>query len=405
MIKDYFSLSLSNLRRRRLRSWLTMIGIIIGIAAVVSLISLGNGLKTAVLGQFSALSVDTLTVTNAETGFGPPGSTAIKKLTDHDVKLVESVSGIKVVIPRLLRVASIKFNDNVKYNYVISMPQDREKLNFIYTTFGIKTQAGKFLGANDKGKVLLGSEYIDMDFDGKKVSVGSKLNIQGKDFIVQGFLKKSGTFEINLAILMLDDDIKNVLKIGDEWDFIAVRVQNKDNLEQVSIKISEKLRKDRNEKVGEEDFSVQTPAKMLSSVTTILNIINIIVSGIAAISLIIGGIGIANTMYTSVLERTREIGTMKAIGAKNKDIRWIFLIESGMLGLVGGLIGVILGMGFAFLVSFGAASALGQNILDVTISWTLLLGALAFSFVLGIAAGVLPAIQASRLNPTEALRR
>jgi putative ABC transport system permease protein len=405
MIKDYFSLSLQNLRRRKLRAWLTMIGIIIGIAAVVSLISLGNGLKTAVLGQFSSLSVDTLTVTNAETGFGPPGSTAIKKLTEHDLKLVESVPGIKIVIPRLLRVASIKFNDAVKYNYVVSMPQDKSKLDFIYTTFGVKAESGSLLGANDKGKVLLGSDYIDMDFDGKKLRVGDKLIIQGKNFEVIGFLKKSGTFQLNIAIMMLDDDIKEVLKIRDEWDFIAVRVQNKDNLEQVASKISDKLRKDRNEKVGEEDFSVQTPAKMLSSVTTILNIVNIIVSGIAAISLIIGGIGIANTMYTSVLERTREIGTMKAVGAKNRDILWIFLIESGMLGLVGGIIGTSLGMGFAFLVGYAGDVAFGQHILEVTISWTLLLGALAFSFVLGIAAGTLPAIQASKLNPTEALRK
>lgn len=404
-MKSYFSLSLQNLRRRKLRAWLTMIGIIIGIMAVVSLISLGNGLKTAVLGQFSSLSVDTLTVTNAETGFGAPGSTAIKKLTEHDVEVVESVAGIKIVIPRLLRIAQIKFNDAVIYNYIISMPEDKEKLDFIYTAFGIKVETGKFLQAGDTGKILLGSDYIDMEFDGKKLSVGSKLNIQGKDFEVLGFLKKSGTFQLNMAIMMLNDNIKSVLKIGDEWDFIAVRVQNKDNLDQVAVKIADKLRKDRDEKKGEESFSVQTPAKMLSSVNTILDIINIIVSGIAFISLIIGGIGIANTMYTSVLERTREIGTMKAVGAQNKDILWIFLIESGLLGLVGGLLGVILGMGFAFIVGYVGDIAFGQHILEVTISWTLLFGALAFSFVLGITAGVLPAIQASKLNPTEALRK
>lgn len=405
MIKDYFLLSLGNLRRRRIRSWLTMIGIIIGIAAVVSLISLGNGLKTAVLGQFSSLSVDTLTVSNAETGFGPPGSTAIKKLTEHDLKIVEGVPGIKIVIPRLLRIAKLEFNDAVKFNYVVSMPEDKTKRDFIYATFGIKTADGKLLQTTDKGKIVLGGDYLDTEFNGKKLKVGDKLKIQGKNFEIAGILKKSGTFQLNIAIMMLESDMKDLLKIGDEIDIIAVRVQDKNQINQVAGKIKEKLRKDRNEKAGEEDFSVQTPAQLLSSVTTILNIINIIVSGIAAISLIIGGIGIANTMYTSVLERTKEIGTMKAIGARNQDILVIFLIESGLLGLVGGIIGASLGMGFAFLASFGANSAFGQNILQVTISWGLLLGSLAFSFILGIAAGTLPAFQASTLNPTEALRR
>src|SRR3990167_3387339 len=109
MISDYFSFALKNLKYRGLRSWLTMLGIFIGIAAVVSLITLGSGLQTAITGQFSTLSVDTLTVSNRGTGFGPPGSTTVVKLNDHDLKLVKSVSGIKLVIPRLIRVVSVEF--------------------------------------------------------------------------------------------------------------------------------------------------------------------------------------------------------------------------------------------------------------------------------------------------------
>jgi putative ABC transport system permease protein len=183
-----------------------------------------------------------------------------------------------------------------------------------------------------------------------------------------------------------------------------VQVEDKNKVESIAKEIERRLRKDRNQKEGEEDFSVQTPSQALETINTILNIINLIVSGIAAISLLVGGIGIANTMFTSVLERTREIGTMKAVGAKNRDVLFIFLIESGMLGLIGGIVGAILGLALAFLVSSSANSYFGEQIIVVSLSWPLLLGAIAFSFLVGIAAGTLPALQASRLKPTEALR-
>jgi putative ABC transport system permease protein len=135
-----------------------------------------------------------------------------------------------------------------------------------------------------------------------------------------------------------------------------------------------------------------------------LDIINAIIAGIAGISLFVGGVGIANTMYTSVLERRKEIGVMKAIGAKNRDVLWIFLIESALLGLAGGIIGAIIGLSLAFGISSAANAALGTVLLKVQISWPLLAGALAFSLIIGIVSGVLPARQASKLKPVEALR-
>src|SRR3989344_5359837 len=115
MFLDYFFLALRNLRKRGIRSWLTMLGIFIGIAAVVSLISLGQGLETAITGQFATLSTDTLTITGADTGFSPPGSTVVRKLTEHDLEIVESTSGVKIAIPRLLRVGRIEFNREIHF--------------------------------------------------------------------------------------------------------------------------------------------------------------------------------------------------------------------------------------------------------------------------------------------------
>jgi len=134
-----------------------------------------------------------------------------------------------------------------------------------------------------------------------------------------------------------------------------------------------------------------------------LSIVQFILAGIAAISLAVGGIGIMNTMYTSVLERTKEIGAMKAIGASQKHILIIFIFESGLIGLVGGLIGAILGTFFAFSVS-GIASLLGFDYLKITILWSVILFALLFAFILGMVSGLWPAYKASKLNPVEALR-
>ena len=199
--------------------------------------------------------------------------------------------------------------------------------------------------------------------------------------------------------------MKNLLNIDNEYDLIVAQVDKNSNITQVAQIIEQKIRKDRDEKIGEEDFSVQTPINMLASVNTILNIINAVVIGIALVSLLVGAIGIANTMYTGVLERTKEIGVMKAIGAKNRDVMLIFLFESGLLGLVGGIIGVIIGVLMAFGVSAGVNVGLGIDLFAVQFSLPLIVGSVLFSFLVGIISGVLPALQASKLKPVEALRK
>lgn len=404
MLKEYFSLAFENLKHRGIRSWLTMLGIFIGIAAVVSLISLGNGLQNAITGQFASLSTDTLLVQSAEAGFGPPGSTAVNKLTQHDLDLIKSVPGVETAIGRLIRPVKVTYNDIVGFKYIASLPKTQADVDFVYRNMNVKLESGQLLRAGDRGKVILGSDFISKDEFDKPVVVGTNIDIQGKSFKVIGILQKSGTIQVNIAALMAEDDLKEILNVSDEIDAIAVRVISKDKVNEVGELITERMRKDRHEKEGEEDFSVQTPVQALQSVNTILGILNIIVAGIATISLVIGGVGIANTMYTSVLERMKEIGIMKAVGGKNSDILKIFVIESGLLGLVGGIVGAIMGLGFAFGVSYVANSALGQNLLEVTVSYPLIFLSISFSFLIGILAGLMPALQASQLKPVAALR-
>jgi putative ABC transport system permease protein len=405
MKKDYFILAFGNLKHRGVRSWLTILGVFIGIAAVVALITMGDGLRTAITGQFSTLSADKLTIQNAGTGMGPPGSTAVKKLNEHDVDVIKGVNGIEEVVSRLIRIVKVEFNKNVNYDYLVSIPNDAKQAELSYNSMNLKLNEGRLLKTTDIGKVVIGSEIGKEDTFGKEILAGNKILIQGKSFEVIGVLKTSSSFQVNNVILMNEEDMKKLLDIGDEWDIIVAQVSDSKQAQAIAEKIKEALRKDRKEDLGEEDFSVQTSVEAISSVNTILNIINLIVGGIAAISLLVGGIGIANTMYTSVLERTKEIGTMKAIGAKNKEILWIFIIESGMLGLIGGVIGVVLGLGLAFGVSGIANAAIGNTLLSVQVSYPLIGWAIAFALAIGLISGLTPAMQASKLKPVEAFRR
>ena len=403
MILDYIRIAIKNLRNRGLRSYLTMLGIFIGIAAVVSLISLGSGLQQAITGQFATLDADKLIIQNVGTGFGPPGSTAIKKINKHDLVLIRSVSGIEEAIPRLIRIVKTEFNKIAQFNYVASMPSNKRQLQIIYDSLNLNLESGRLLTENDKRRVILGNDFLSNDFE-KPIRIGSILKIQEKEFEVVGILKKASTFQINSVILMPESDLKEILNIKDEIDLIVVQI-NQNKIKDIAQKIEMRLRKDRNLKEGEEDFSVQTPLQAIETVNTILNVINLIISGIAAVSLLVGGIGIANTMFTSVLERTKEIGIMKSIGARNSDILSLFLIESTLLGLIGGIIGILIGLGLAILISNIASSVLGGINFQVQFSPPLIFFTISFSLLIGILSGIIPAIQASKLKPVEALRK
>ncbi len=405
MIQDDFFLAVNNVKRRGIRSGLTLLGIFLGVAAVVSLISLGSALQQAITGQFSTLDADKLVVENVGTGFGPPGSTVVKKLTAHDLRLIENTPEIDLVIKRYIRSVSVEFNDHRSFEIISSLPTTAAGLNLVYDFFNAEAQQGKLIDETAEGKVVLGNNFLDDDKFGKLIRVGKSVLINGKPFKVAGILKKSSSFILNDVILMPENDLINLLNLQDEIDLIVVQVTEAKQLESTAEILRHKFRRDRRQDLGEEDFSIQTPEQSLSAVNTILTIINIIVSSIAALSLVIGGIGIANTMYTSVLERTKEIGVMKSIGANSKKILFIFLVESGLLGLVGGIVGTVIGLSLAWLVTAVATRALGGFVFTIKVSWPLLFLAIAFSLIVGIVSGIIPAIQASRLHPVEALRK
>ena len=408
MIYDYFKVGVSNLIHRKMRSWLTMIGIFIGIAAVVSLISLGEGMEEAIKNIFFQIGSDKLLI-SAKSGqrfSGPPGSSAAANLTTHDMAAIKRVNGVEKVGGRLIKSAKLEFNREVKFYFVASMPDDLEGRELVIASNKYETELGRLLKKGDRLKALIGSDVANKGiFKTKRIELGNNIKVSNVEFEVVGILKKSGNPQQDLVVIIPEDAMRETLGIDEEkLDIIAVQIEKGVDINHASENIERELRRERDVEEGKEDFEIQTPQQILETLGSILTIVKIVLIGIASISLLVGGIGIANTMYTAVLERTKEIGVMKSVGAQNKDILIIFLIESGLLGLVGGAIGVGMGICLSKLVEIMATQFLGTSLIKASFPWYLVLGALAFSFLIGAMSGLLPAKQAASLEPVDALR-
>lgn len=404
MLKDYFLFSFNNLKSRKLRSWLTMLGIFIGIAAVVSLIGLGEGLRVAITSQFGFLGSDLIMI-NTGGMTGPPGSTEVETpFTRSNVKDVENVKGVWVAAGRIIDSVKVEYNNQVGFSLSTSMPagDDREDIE---EALAYEADKGRMLKDGDGNLVVVGSNFADEDTFGKEIVPGSKIKVEGEQFRVVGILEKKGNFMFDNAILLNEGVQRDLLdREEDEYDAIGVRIMQGVKISEVSKDIEKILRKRRDVDEGEEDFNVRGAQNIVENLNSILLSVNIFVWIIASISLVVGGIGIMNTMYTAVLERTREIGIMKSIGARNSAIFGLFFVESGLLGSVGGIVGITLGVLFAKSLAAVGRAALGSELIAAHISFMLVFGALMFSFGVGAFFGVLPAYRASRLHPVDAIR-
>ena len=380
-----------------------MLGIIIGITAVVSLIGMGEGLKAAITSQFGMLGTDKLTVT-ATGGFGPPGTAVVKPLTRNNVKKINKINGVEEVAGRLIRAGKLEFNDVVSFGYAASMP-DGDMRKMVEEALNLKASNGRLLRDGDTKKIVIGSKLGKDELNGKKITVGSKILISDTEFKVVGILKPIGNFIMDGSILMNEDDLRKLLDIpNDDFDLIVIQVRGETNIEQVQKNIERLMRKERNVKEGEEDFTVQSPEAILGQVNSTLFAVQLFLYIIAGISIVVGGIGIMNTMFMSVVERTREIGIMKSIGAKNSAIFSLFFVESGLIGMVGGIVGALSGVGLAKLLAGIGRKALGIDLISAHISPWLIISAVTGSFLLGSIFGIIPALNAAKLHPVDALR-
>ncbi|MBU2576907.1 MAG: ABC transporter permease [Nanoarchaeota archaeon] len=401
---DYLILALKNLKHRGIRSWLTLLGIFIGVTAVVALIGLGTGLQMAVSAQFGVSSTEILTVqAGGLNAFGAPGSGAVNKLTTEDVEAIERLSSVKVAIPRMITTGKMEYNDIVSFRMAASVP-DGIKRKIAYEVLDSKAEVGRMLKDGDTNKVILGYNFWKDDaVFGERIVPGKTILIQDEKFIVVGILEKTGSIIFDNVVMMNEGPLRDLMDYGDDVDVIAVQVKSEEDMDRAKEDIEKLLRERRNVDVGEEDFEVSTPEAMMETVGNILGGVQAFIIIIASISILVGALGIVNTMTTSVLERRKEIGIMKAIGATNFQIFLQFFFESGLLGFVGGLVGIIFGTLISVVGVVGINSFIGSE-LAPTIDLVLISGALIGSFIVGAVAGIVPAMNAAKQNPVEALR-
>jgi len=407
----------------KLRSWLTIIGIVVGIASVVGIVSMSLSAQEQMEAQLGSLGADILTVSSGaqratsngfggRTGGGPSATTSyssnnedVKNLTKRDITVIKGLDNVVAVMGQVSGKADVIYSGKTLSDATITGVDISVWKDITIDTL----ESGRLLTTGDVYSVVIGENVASSVFD-KEVSLNTKIIIGGKSFNVVGILTDSRSYyiPINAARDVLDD-------VGvDEFDSISVKIKDTTISSETVSLITKKLMLSRGIlKEKEIDFSVSNPSAMQETMQESMSTLTYFLAAIAAISLLVGAIGIANTMFTSVLEQTKEIGIMKAIGTQNKDIMTIFLLNSGLIGLAGGIGGAILGVICSALINTyaGVGSTVGQRGMmnmfgsgSVSINFSLIFGSIVFAVLIGMIAGAIPAYRASRLNPVDALR-
>jgi putative ABC transport system permease protein len=404
MIGDLIRYIANNMRHRFTRSALTILSILIGILSIFVLISFGEGLRNYMDTIAQEMGTDKLIA--QPRGFGPPGTTNTF-LTKDDLDFIKKQNGISEATGMIVEQSEVKIDERKlgKWVFIMGMSTDSAEQRIIEEAFaGFEILKGRALKKGDKNKITVGHNYqIPDKIFSKPLKLGDNLFINGESFDIVGFYEEIGNPGDDSNVYMTIDSIKELFDKEDEFAFMYIRTAKGVDPSEFSIILEEKLRKHKGQKEGEEDFFIQSFEQLLETFGTVLLVLNSILIIIAGISVVVAAVNIMNTMYTAVLERTKEIGIMKSIGAKNSTILLIFFFESGVLGLIGGSMGILLGYGLAKLGGVAIAAA-GYSFLQPHFPWWLIVGSLVFSFGIGAASGFFPARAASKLKPIDALR-
>ena len=433
MLRDYLRLSMKSLRHRSLRSWLTVLGIVVGVAAVVALIAIGEGMQRSVEKQFETIGYNTVIVFPAPEGIGDRLGEAVGpeggrpggmmggfmgmrggagEASPVDMSALEALPMVVAAGAQRTETAMVTSEGMDGQGFLrLSGMTPSMPTSFPGYFGGYVIAAGRTFTEGDLHVVVLGASVAnDM-----AVGVGDEIVVETTPFEVIGILGQPdeegrGGFTIGnlrnslfVPIAALEDLYEGVGTITQA----LVEVTDGTNIEQASQLIRAAFTQ------AGTPVMTTTASEMSAQIKAVLSSLNMTLSAIAGISLLVGAIGVMNTMYMSVLERTREIGIMKAVGAKDKDVLGLFLIESSVLGIIGGAIGILLGVGISGLagrfisgsLTLGAVSRMaGSAGLQPAFSAWLICAALGLSLVLGALAGVLPARRGAKLPPVKALR-
>jgi putative ABC transport system permease protein len=413
-----FRLAANILLHSKLRSWLTIIGIVIGVAAVVSIISIGEGLKMNVSSRLGGLGADIITISPGGGragagfrgfeggGFGGTASVSAKNLTKKDIQVIQNTPGVAFVEGAVSGRADVYF---LGQKATSTSVQGVDQTTYPYITTS-KLASGRLFNPSDSDVVILGYSIAQQTFK-QPVLVNQLITIGSRSFKVIGILQQSGGGfggGDNQIIMPIGSARSALTDVGtDNFDSITVKVSDVTLVNEVMADIDSRLAIERHLVQNKKDYRISSAASTQAQISSITDTLTVFLGTIAAVSLLVGAVGIANTMFTSVLEKTKEIGIMKAIGAKNSDIMMIFLLNSAMVGFVGGLLGIMLGTGISVLLpDLGVRFILPgtQGGLTTSVTPGLLISSMLLSIAIGMVAGAIPAYRASKLRPADALR-
>ncbi len=401
MNRELLKYALINVWKRKMRSGLTILSILIGITAIYALVSFGVGLQNYVDTIAQEAGIDKLFL--QANGIGAPGTDSNFFISKDDIDFVSKINGVQEISGMYMGIIEVEKKRQKKF--VFGMGLNTDKIDFVNEAFTFEVEEGRNLKKGDLDKVVLGHNYkLENKLFDDPIVLGEKISFNGKIFEVVGFYEEVGNPQDDTNVYMTYETFELMFPDKkNEFGWAMIRANKNVNPSDLAKRIQERLRKHKGQEKGKEDFFVQTFEDALAIFNNVILILNGILVLIALISLIVAGVNTANTMYTAVIERTNEIGIMKAVGAKNKDIMMVFIAESAMIGFIGGVLGILLG--FLISTTGGAiAQAGGFGFLQPAFPLWLTALCLSFSIAIGALSGTLPAIRASKLRPVDALR-
>lgn len=393
---ESIQIAFSSILAHKLRSTLTMLGIIIGVGSIITVVAIGQGGEAALKSQFAGAGNNTIQINfipDSEDPFAMPFDQAAT-FTQENILQLKQIPEIANVIATNSTMETLPVNEKNIGTQIYGVTKDYFAVNSVKIATGRKFYESDFYQSNN---VIMINEKAAKDFFKDSNPIGQILDIQGQPFQIIGVYKaQNGIFEFGIPELLMPLSLWPVLFGTDDIQSVTLQAKNVSKLELAGKKAANMLNdtKSYDLKGKYEVFNLEEIQNSISKVT---NIMTMIIGGIASISLLVGGIGVMNIMLVSVTERTREIGIRKALGATRGKILLQFLIEAMMLTLLGGIIGIGLGVGGAYIVSTFAKW-------PPLVSIQVVIGGVLFSMTLGIIFGLIPANKAAKLDPIEALR-
>lgn len=396
-LSDTIEYVLIDFSTSRFKTIMSSLGIIIGVVAIVVMLSIGEGLYSGVSSEFGGMDLDVILVVPGEFGMQP--TTRFEKpaeLTERDVDELETAKGVKLVSPQTNKLMSIKFRDDLMASTVFAIDPNKEP------KLSESLYSGRFLTQSDRSSCVIGYDIATKMFridlrPGIRLTLIDPLNDNFEVFTIVGVLDKQETTSFFSGNpdrqVYITHNSMNELSGDDSYSQIQVKVESISEVEATAVNIEKSLEKIHKK----ESFSVFKQKAFLEGVDRVLTMIRFALGGVGGVSLLVGGIGITNVMMLTVTERIKEIGIMKAIGATRSEVRSIFLLESSLLGIISGGIGVIVGV----IVSEIIASA---GTIPAKVGAPAILLGLMFGVLTTTIAGVYPATKAAGLDPIEALR-